>query len=58
VELGEAPDKLIATKYANDNPNQAMLRTHPLCPYPQEAVYKGMGSTNDAVNFVCQTSLC
>jgi feruloyl esterase len=55
VERGEAPDKFIATKYTNDNPNQAVLRTRPLCPYPQEAVYQGKGSTDDAVNFVCRT---
>jgi hypothetical protein len=25
-----------------------------LCPYPQEAVYAGHGSVDDAANFVCQ----
>jgi hypothetical protein len=29
-------------------------RTRPLCPYPQEAVYTGTGSINDAANFVCR----
>jgi feruloyl esterase len=28
--------------------------TRPLCPYPQVAVYKGTGSTNDAANFACK----
>ena len=28
--------------------------TRPLCPYPQVAVYKGVGSTNDAANFSCK----
>jgi feruloyl esterase len=28
--------------------------TRPLCPYPQVAVYKGVGSTNDAANFACR----
>jgi len=28
--------------------------TRPLCPYPQVAVYKGTGSTNDAGNFSCK----
>ena len=28
--------------------------TRPLCPYPQVAVYKGAGSTNDAANFSCK----
>jgi feruloyl esterase len=28
-------------------------RTRPLCPYPQEAQWKGAGSTDEAQNFVC-----
>jgi feruloyl esterase len=28
-------------------------RTQPLCPFPQEAQYKGTGDSNDAANFVC-----
>ena len=28
-------------------------RTRPLCPYPQQAVYKGKGNIDDAANFVC-----
>ena len=28
-------------------------RTRPLCPYPQVAVYKGSGSTDEAANFTC-----
>jgi Tannase and feruloyl esterase len=55
VEDGVAPDKIIAAKYTNDDPNQSVLLTRPLCPYPQQAVYTGSGSTNDAANFVCQT---
>jgi Tannase and feruloyl esterase len=55
VEDGEATDKIIAAKYTNDDPNQSVLFTRPLCPYPQQAVYTGSGSTNDAANFVCQT---
>jgi feruloyl esterase len=31
-------------------------RTRPLCPYPQEAKYKGAGDINDAGNFVCRAS--
>ncbi len=29
-------------------------RTRPLCPYPQVAVYKGTGSTDEALNFTCK----
>jgi feruloyl esterase len=45
VENGKAPDRIIASKPG---------RTRPLCPYPQTAVYKGSGSTDDASNFVCK----
>jgi feruloyl esterase len=29
-------------------------RTRPLCPYPQVAIYRGTGSTNDAASFTCK----
>jgi feruloyl esterase len=54
VEKGTAPDKIIATKYKTDNnPAAGVVRTRPLCPYPQVAQYKGSGSTDDASNFAC-----
>jgi len=28
--------------------------SRPLCPYPQVATYKGVGSTNDAASFTCR----
>jgi len=28
--------------------------TRPLCPWPQVAVYKGSGSTDDAASFECR----
>ena len=34
-----------------------VTRTRPLCPYPQTAIYKGSGSTDDAANFVCGGNL-
>jgi feruloyl esterase len=33
--------------------NGVTERTRPLCPYPQVARWKGIGSTDNAVNFVC-----
>jgi feruloyl esterase len=33
--------------------NNKVDMTRPLCPYPQIAKYKGIGSTNDAANFTC-----
>ena len=53
VEHGVAPMQIIATKYVKDDPKQGIAMQRPLCPYPQEAHYKGTGSTADAANFVC-----
>ncbi len=54
VESGAPPDQIIATKYKSDgNPASGVLRTRPLCPYPQVARYTGSGSTDDASNFTC-----
>jgi feruloyl esterase len=51
VERGVAPDRVVAAKLVNG----AAVRTRPLCPYPQRAIYTGTGSTDEAVNFVCRT---
>jgi len=54
VESGVAPEKIIATKHKVDtNAASEVIRTRPLCPYPQTARYKGSGSTDDAGNFTC-----
>lgn len=53
VEHGVAPAQLIATKYVKDDPKQGIAMQRPVCPYPQEAEYKGRGSTADAANFAC-----
>ncbi|MEK6303713.1 MAG: tannase/feruloyl esterase family alpha/beta hydrolase [Acidobacteriota bacterium] len=55
VEEGIAPDQIIATKRQSQDPKSPVVRTRPLCPYPQVARYKGSGSTDDAANFVCTT---
>ncbi len=51
VERGKAPDRIVASHSTNGVVN----RTRPLCPYPQRAVYKGVGSSDDAANFDCRT---
>ncbi len=48
VEMGKAPDSIIAST------RDGATRTRPLCPYPQTAVYKGTGSTDDAANLACK----
>jgi feruloyl esterase len=51
VEQKKAPNQLIASRV---NRGQT-VRTRPLCPYPQMAVYNGSGSTDDAASFTCRT---
>jgi len=46
----QAPTVLIA---AHLDASKKVDRTRPLCPFPQEAHYKGTGDTNDAANFIC-----
>jgi len=53
VEKGAAPNQIIATKYKPGNP-RSVVRTRPLCPYPQVAQYHGSGSTDDAASFACK----
>ena len=50
VEKDRAPDQIPASRVRGDKVD----RTRPLCPYPQVAQYKGTGSTDDAVDFVCR----
>ena len=49
VEKGEAPERIVASKMAGDD----VVMTRALCPYPQAAVWDGVGDTNDAASFVC-----
>jgi hypothetical protein len=48
VETGRAPERIVVS-----NPPNAPARTRPLCPFPQEAVHTGNGSTDDEKNFQC-----
>jgi hypothetical protein len=55
VEEGVAPAQIIAAKYKTfSDPASGLVRTRPLCPYPQVARYTGSGSTDEAANFVCR----
>src|SRR5262245_60241803 len=49
-ESGKAPERIEAAKVVANR----VEMTRPLCPYPQIAQYTGIGSTNDAANFVCK----
>jgi feruloyl esterase len=52
VEKGVAPDAVTA-KASNPGYFGVSQRTRPLCPYPQQARYKGAGDINLAENFTC-----
>jgi feruloyl esterase len=47
VEKGKAPDSMVASKVVNGQ----IVRTRPLCPYPQVARYNGTGSIDEAATF-------
>jgi hypothetical protein len=49
VEKGTAPQTLPAARIVDGK----AVRTRPLCPYPQVAKYKGIGSVDEAANFSC-----
>jgi feruloyl esterase len=49
-EAGQAPESIVASHVTGSSVDM----TRPLCAYPQVAVYKGAGSTNDAASFSCK----
>jgi hypothetical protein len=49
VEKGQAPSSMIASRVVNNE----VVRTRPLCAYPQVARHTGTGSIDDAANFRC-----
>ena len=54
VEKGVAPDRLVATKYVDDDADTTTVEfTRTLCPYPSVARYSQSGDPSKAVNFVC-----
>ena len=52
VENGVTPDQILGQSAVG-----GVLRTRPICPYPQTAIYSGEGSTDDAANFSCGGNL-
>jgi feruloyl esterase len=51
VEGGKAPDRLIGSHVEGAR----VVRTRPLCPYPQVARYTGTGSIDEAASFACRS---
>lgn len=50
-EQNEPPKSILAARV---NESGVIDMTRPLCPYPEQAVYTGSGSTNDAGNYTCK----
>jgi feruloyl esterase len=51
VEKGRAPERIIASQ----SDNGQVVRTRPLCRYPQVARYDGKGNPDDAASFMCRS---
>jgi hypothetical protein len=49
VEKGAAPRSITGLRLVDGK----VVRTRPLCPYPEIARYKGSGSIDDAASFAC-----
>ena len=49
VESATAPETIAASRVVENK----VVRTRPLCPYPQVARYKGAGSIDEAASFAC-----
>jgi len=55
IENKTVPDAVIATKYKTDgDPSSGIVRTRPLCPFPQVARYRGAGNIDGRGRFVCR----
>ncbi|MBX2812754.1 MAG: tannase/feruloyl esterase family alpha/beta hydrolase [Myxococcales bacterium] len=66
VELGKAPDRIIATARGPGNlggvnrelpEDWAPDRTRPLCAYPTIAIYNGSGDPEKAESFICRRNI-
>jgi feruloyl esterase len=55
VEMGTAPPSVIASKLEGRGADAKVKLSRPLCPYAQQAQYKGSGDPNDGSNFTCET---
>ena len=56
-DSGPGPNALpTLAKLAGDNPAGAVVRTKPLCPYPQVAKWDGKGDRKRAESYRCEAS--
>ncbi|KAK4542340.1 hypothetical protein LTR36_006796 [Oleoguttula mirabilis] len=54
VEHGTAPERIVATKWVDDDPDMGVLAQRGLCPYPGRAVYDGQGNITQASSWGCE----
>src|SRR5262249_25152044 len=52
VEKGTVPQTIVASRIVDGK----VVRTRPLCPYPQVAKYKGSGSIDEAASVACSAA--
>ncbi|KAL2017194.1 hypothetical protein VTK56DRAFT_2514 [Thermocarpiscus australiensis] len=56
VERGRAVDSIVATTWRSPlDPTSGVLRQRPICPWPQKAVYDGVGDVNVAGSWKCSS---
>ncbi len=53
VEKGQAPDRINAVKFVDDNPAKGVALKRPLCPFPKIAKWDGVGDKTKAESFTC-----
>jgi feruloyl esterase len=53
VEQGAAPEKIVATRYRDNNPTEGIEAQRPWCPYPVIARYSEKGERTAASSFAC-----
>ena len=53
IEMGQAPDGIIATHYVNNIRTNPIDRTMPLCKFPEQAHYNGTGDVDQAASWSC-----
>lgn len=53
VESGAGPERLVATKYVQDQAAFGIESQRPICAYPRYPRYGGAGDPRAAASFVC-----
>jgi feruloyl esterase len=53
VEQGQAPERIVATHYRDNDPSRGITAQRPLCPYPAAARFNGPGDGRQAMTWAC-----